>query len=120
MAVSEHLHSAHTVESAAAEIANQTALYISTSQKDEELARHIINACAKLTSLIANPAEHVMEISWGYSESVAICIALDMELFHHVKVGNATTSLQQLADLSGSSIDLLSKSLKNVIMTFLS
>ena len=85
--------------------ANDKAVHENLKKK----AQLITNACAQLTVLIADPSEWVLQAAWSYCDSVAISLAIEIGIPKYVKLGEASTSLAELADHSGASPSLISK-----------
>lgn len=69
----------------------------------------IAEACRELEALLTEPHEWVAHVAWAYMDSVALSIVLEMKIHRHIQQGDNPTSLAQLAEMTGGSIELISK-----------
>lgn len=86
------------------------------SSQIQEHADQVANLCGELTRLIQKPGQSVqttedgiLETAMAYTKSTALAIALDMDFFEHVKPGGTSTTVEELAQVTGASEKLISK-----------
>ncbi|KAF4166445.1 hypothetical protein CNMCM6936_006531 [Aspergillus lentulus] len=88
------------------------------SSQIQEHADQVANLCGELARLIQKPGQSVqttedgiLETAMAYTKSTALAIALDMDFFEHVKPGGTSTTVEELAQVTGASEKLI----KNVM-----
>jgi hypothetical protein len=80
-----------------------------TSGELDKMTQAVSDACRELEALLTEPHEWLAQVAWGYMDSVALSVVLEMNIHRHIQAGEGQTSLAQLADITGGSIDLISK-----------
>ncbi|KAM3066420.1 hypothetical protein ACMFMG_012061 [Clarireedia jacksonii] len=86
------------------------------SERDlEKQALVIANACKKLESLLVEPSVWMVKAAWSYCDSAAICLAIDMGLPQHIKLGQEATSLTELVEKTGGSAPLIKRVLRQCV-----
>jgi hypothetical protein len=86
-------------------------LRIHSSQQDSFLGdkfQRIITACNELSACLTMPELWMTKIAMGYSTSVAISLALELNIHQHIQIDNPT-SLDTLVKLTGGSKKVISK-----------
>lgn len=72
-------------------------------------AQTVTEACQELAALLTEPHEWVAHAAWAYMDTVALSLALEMNIHRHVQEGDGSTSLAQLVKMTGGSIHLISE-----------
>ncbi|KAJ5900191.1 uncharacterized protein N7473_004261 [Penicillium subrubescens] len=86
-----------------------------TSGELEKMTQAVSDACRELEALLTEPHEWLAQVAWGYMDSVALSIVLEMNIHRHIQAGDSQTSLAQLADITGGSIDLIKRIMRQCV-----
>ncbi|KAF7629620.1 O-methyltransferase-domain-containing protein [Aspergillus flavus] len=90
----------------------------STVQERDQI-QVVINACQELTALLTEPYEWIANAAWGYVDSVALSLVLNLKVHRHVPRNGGTISLVELAAKTGSSVVLISRIMRQCVGAFI-
>ncbi|GIC90519.1 uncharacterized protein Aud_006954 [Aspergillus udagawae] len=87
--------------------------------KEQSQIREVIDACQELTALLTEPHEWISNVAWGYVDSVALSLVLEMKIHHHVPQAPGAISLSQLTENTGGSMDLIKRVMRQCVKRFI-
>ncbi|KAJ5928540.1 hypothetical protein N7466_007496 [Penicillium verhagenii] len=75
----------------------------------------VTEACQELASLLTEPHEWLAQAAWAYMDTVALSIVVEMNIHRHIQEGGGSTSLAQLEKMTGGSIQLIKRIMRQCV-----